>query len=133
MTVKMTLLKAANAAGTLSMLGEQILPGRIAKVIFDNRKELQHQIEFLENEERKLISEYGAKMNENGRFHVDGDEKKNEEFCNKMLELQQMEVEIHPIIVSADQLLEHASIKPKDIENIEFLFEVPEEKGDGEE
>ena len=116
--MNMTLLQVAKAAGTLGMLGEQILPGRMAKVIFDNRKELQPQVEFLEAEEKKLITEYGAEFTESGRLRVKDDKEKNDEFCRRMTELHEIDVEIHPVIVSADELLEHASIKPKDIENI---------------
>jgi len=130
--MNMTLLQAAKAAGTLGVLGEQILPGRMAKVIFDNRKELQPQVEFLEAEERKLVTEYGAEFAESGRLHVKDDPEKNAEFCRRMTELHQIDVEIHPVIVNADELLEHASIKPKDIENINYLFAV-EEEGESEE
>lgn len=129
--MNMTLLQAAKAAGTLGMLGEQILPGRMAKAVFDNRKELQPQVEFLESEERKLIAEYGAVFLENGRLSVKDDPEKNAEFCRRMDELHKIDVEIHPVIVDADELLDRASIKPKDIENISYLF-AADEKEEGE-
>lgn len=130
--MKTTLIHASKAAGVFNKLGEQMLPGKIAKVIFDNRKMLMHHVEFLAEEEQKLIRAYGAESGNGVAFHVPDDEEKNNEFISKIRDLQNIAVEFTPILIEEDALLTFARIAPNDIEFIDYIFEVQNTEGSEE-
>ncbi len=118
----MTLLQVSKAYGVLSSIGNMILPGKLAKAIYDNQKMLADHVEFLSAEERKLIAAYGATSENGDSFHVDGDDKKNKEFITRILEIQQFDVEVNPVYIDEDELLSRIELAPNQISMIEYIF-----------
>jgi len=127
--MELTLIHASRAAGVFNALGEQLLPGRVAKAIFDNRKMLMHHVEFLAEEEKKLINLYGAESQNGTAFHVPDDNEKNDEFIRKIVELQNVPIEISPVLIEEDALLSHAHIAANDIGFIDYIFAVHDSEG----
>lgn len=125
--MELTLIQASRAAGVFNSLGNQVLPGRVAKVIYDNRKMLMHHVEFLAEEEQKLIRLYNAESKNGMAYHVADDEEKNKEFITKISDLQQIKIDIAPVLINEDMLLSSAHLTPNDIGFIDYIFEVPEE------
>lgn len=131
--MKLTLIHASRAAGVFNTLGGQLLPGKIAKAVYDNRKMLMPHVEFLAEEEQKLIRAYGAESENGMAFHVPDDEEKNKEFIEKIADLQNVPIEILPVVIEEDALLSFARIAPNDIGFIDYIFSVDEPEGGGKE
>ena len=130
--MELTLIQASRAAGVFNSLGNQVLPGRVAKVIYDNRKMLMHHVEFLAEEEQKLIRLYNAESENGMAYHVADDEEKNKEFITKISDLQQIKIDIAPVLINEDMLLSVAHLTPNDIGFIDYIFEIPEERSEEE-
>lgn len=121
--MRITLIQAAKAYAGLQTLKDQLLPCRIAKAVSDNQKKLEGHVIFLNEEEQKIVQEYGAVGRSGAGMHVENDPERNQEFIERMKELQSMEVEEALTPIQENQLIGSAILRPSDWESIQFMME----------
>lgn len=119
--MKITLRQATMARRVMEELGEQVLDGTISKAVHENKIVLRDHADFLIHEEFKLIRAYGAVQTESEGLKVLDNPQKNEEFCRKMTEVQQMTVDVNPVHIDEDALVRTARFRAIDLDYIDFI------------
>ena len=119
--MKITLRKATMAMDVMNNLGEQMLDGTVCMAIHLNKAVLREHAEFLSHEEMKLIRAYGAVFTPDKGLSVPDNFEKNEEFCKKMHEMQDMLVEVAPTHIDEDTLVRTAKFREVDLDTIDFI------------
>lgn len=104
--MKMTMKQALDAYMALNAISKAVLPGSIAKKLFDAREELDKHRKFYSEEEEKYIAQYGGETDGNGRIKFDTVEH-NREYQKKIIEMLQIEIDVnveHVGTISADTI-----------------------------
>lgn len=92
--MKMTMKQALDAYIGIMAISKAILPGPIAKKLFDAREELDKQRRFYAEEEEKLIKKYCGKSDDDGKITFDTAEH-SEEYNKKIYEMMNIEVDVN--------------------------------------
>ena len=92
--MKMTMKQALDAYIAIIAISKAVLPGAIAKKLFDAREELEKQRRFYGEEEEKLIAKYGGKADDSGKITFDTTEHA-EEYNKKIYEMMNVEADVN--------------------------------------
>lgn len=78
------------------------LPPKKAYALYSISKTIGEKFEFVANEQRKLVEEYGVSVSPEGYFNFEENPEKGAEFMAKLQELNDMEIDldINPVILT---------------------------------
>lgn len=78
------------------------LPPKKAYALYSISKTIGEKFEFVANEQRKLVEEYGVSVSPEGYFNFEENPEKGAEFMAKLQELNEMEIDldINPVILT---------------------------------
>ena len=109
----MTQAQAVKAYTTIIRLGKRAT-GKTAFALFKLKSQLKDVVEFLSEEETKLIDKYNGSVDETGRVHIE-DAEKMKEFIREKSELDNIDIDaaITTVNVNPDQI---AGINIEEIE-----------------
>ena len=115
-TIKTTLGKAVTAIMTINRVRQKI-KGHDALNLFHMKNMLKEQLDFMSEEEEKLVKEFGGVIAENGLVII-ADTDKKAEYSKAHKELEDMECEIRtePLTMSLDK---NPDITLEDIEQLD--------------
>lgn len=115
-TIKTTLGRAVTAIGTINRIRQKI-KGHDALNLFHMKNVLKEQLEFMTEEEEKLVEEYGGVIAEGGLVVI-ADKDKRAAFLKAHKELEDMECEVktEPLSMSLDR---NPDVTLEDIEQLD--------------
>ena len=119
--MKLTQKQAIEAYRSVRKLEEQDMPYRDARVLFEARKALEPQLQFQDEQERKLLDQLGCQISQNGAIMFSSEDAKAE-YIRKITEIGEVEVEVdlEKKKFNPDALTMNA----RDIEALDLIFEI---------